>query len=159
MLVKFKLMLNSTDTINVQRREFCLGAFCFYFCTQLSLYIALCSDTYELISFELGVMIDTLKPHCLVPVWMTLTFTQGHRIMRQLKHGMGIVRQLECLQSFCHCMAWRAQTFTMVGYVMGMTAKKSFTYCDYRSFEHFFFVYSIMDMLIIICFESCLKLI
>ena len=33
---------------------------------------------YELISFKLGMMLDTIELFILKPVWMILTFTQGH---------------------------------------------------------------------------------
>ena len=35
------------------------------------------SDIYSLISFKLGVMIETTELYILISVWMTLTFIQG----------------------------------------------------------------------------------
>ena len=42
-------------------------------------------DTYELIFFKRVIMIDTTNFYILIPVWMTLTFTQNQRIMIKLK--------------------------------------------------------------------------
>ena len=53
--------------------------------------IGLCLDAYELIFFKLGMMIDMTKLYILIPVLMTLTVIQGHRVMKNL----------EPVQSFC----------------------------------------------------------
>ena len=39
--------------------------------------IVVCQDTYELICFKLGMMLNTTKLYRLISVWMTLVFTQG----------------------------------------------------------------------------------
>ena len=43
--------------------------------------IFLCWGTCESICFKLGTMLDTTKLNTLIPIWMTLLFTQGHRVM------------------------------------------------------------------------------
>ena len=40
------------------------------------------SDIHRVISFKLGMMMGTSKLYSLMPVWMTLTFIQGHSCMR-----------------------------------------------------------------------------
>ena len=42
----------------------------------------LCSDIYQLISFKPGAIVETTKLFIKIPVWMTLTFIQGHSCMR-----------------------------------------------------------------------------
>ena len=51
----------------------------------------MCQDTCEPICFKLGIMLNTTKHYSLIPVLMTLMFTQGHRI----------TGKLELVQSFC----------------------------------------------------------
>ena len=41
--------------------------------------------TYELISFKLGMMMGMTKLYILIPVGISLTFTQGLRVTRKLK--------------------------------------------------------------------------
>ena len=52
----FEIMLSSFGMINIHGREFHLGDF-----MKNSFNIGLCSDTYELISFKFGVMVDMTK--------------------------------------------------------------------------------------------------
>ena len=49
--------------------------------------IVLCRDTCELICFKPYTMLDlyTTKLYGLVPVWMTMMFTQGHRVTGKLE--------------------------------------------------------------------------
>ena len=83
----------------------------------------LCLDTCELICFKLGVMLDMTRLDSLIPVWMTLMFTQGHRIMGKL----------ELWQSFCCKCLWRLDD------VREMTEE---VLCDeYEPFEHLLFLY------------------
>ena len=56
----------------------------------------MCEDTYEWICFKLVVMLNSTKLYSLIPVWMTMIFTQGHRVMGKLEH----------VQSFCCKVAW-----------------------------------------------------
>ena len=58
--------------------------------------IGLCLDTYELISFKLGIMRNMTKLYIFIPPWMILTFTLGHIFMRKLV----------LVQSFCCKVAW-----------------------------------------------------
>ena len=48
-------------------------------------------DIYEPVSFKLGMIIDITELYNLIPVWMTLIFTQGHRV----------AGKRELVQSFC----------------------------------------------------------
>ena len=54
-------------------------------------HIGLHQDTCEPICFKFGLMLDTPKLYGMIPVKMTLTFSQGHRVMEKLK----------LVQSFC----------------------------------------------------------
>ena len=42
-------------------------------------------DTNQVTSFTCGIMTDMTRFYMMMPVWMTLTFTQGHRVARKLK--------------------------------------------------------------------------
>ena len=64
---------------------------CFY---KEAFNIGLRSDAYEPISFKQGMMLEMTKLFVLIPVWITLTLPQGHRIMTKL------------VQSFCCKVAW-----------------------------------------------------
>ena len=44
-------------------------------------------DIYEWICFKLGVMLDKTNVYSNIPVWMTLTFTQGHRLTGKVELG------------------------------------------------------------------------
>ena len=50
------------------------------FFIKYALNIGLGPDTCEVICFKLGLMLDTNKFYCIIPAWMTITFTQGHSI-------------------------------------------------------------------------------
>ena len=52
--------------------------------------------TCEWICFKLWMMLSKTKCYSLIPVWMTLMFRQGHRIMRKL----------ELVMSLCCKVAW-----------------------------------------------------
>ena len=56
----------------------------------------MCQDTCEPIWFKRGMMINTNKLYSMIPVWMMLMFTQGHRD----------TGKLEPVQSFCYKVAW-----------------------------------------------------
>ena len=56
----------------------------------------MCQDTCEPICFRLGMMLNTTKVCCFIPVWMTLIFTQGHRVMGKV----------DLVQSFCCKVTW-----------------------------------------------------
>ena len=47
--------------------------------------VGLCLDIYKPISFELGMMTETIEFYIHMPLWMTLTFIQGHSCMRNKK--------------------------------------------------------------------------
>ena len=60
--------------------------------------IVKCQDTCESVCFKLGMMLDTTKLYSLIPVWMTLVFTQGHRQARTCAVILllSCVKQLKC---------------------------------------------------------------
>ena len=43
-----------------------------------------CLDTREPICFKLGMMLGTTNLYSMISVWMTLMFTQGHRVTENL---------------------------------------------------------------------------
>ena len=53
-------------------------------------------DICEPICFKLGIILDMIKHYCMIQVWMTLTFMQGHKVMAEV----------ELVQSFCCKVAW-----------------------------------------------------
>ena len=57
----------------MQGREGALGHLKIY-----TFNIGFHSDTYYLISFKFQIVLDTTKRYSSIPVWMTLTFTEGH---------------------------------------------------------------------------------
>ena len=61
-----------------------------------TLNIVMCHYTWEWICFKLGMMLNTTKLYSLIPVWMTLMFTQGHMV----------TGKLELVQSFCFKAIW-----------------------------------------------------
>ena len=66
--------------------------------------------------------LDMTKLYSLIPVWMTLLFTQGHRIMGKARTCAVIVKLHE-----------ETQIFMMVDRVKEMTVKKS---CKYGNMDH-----------------------
>ena len=74
-----KLLLNLFCAVNIQERELCLDDFITY-----TSYTGQCSDIYKLICYNLYMMLNTTKLFSLIPVWMTLTFTQDLRGMGKL---------------------------------------------------------------------------
>ena len=60
-------------------------------------------DAYELLSFKLDMMISTTKLCIVMPVCITLTFTQSQNVTR--KH--------ELVQLFCYKVAWSSQNFSI----------------------------------------------
>ena len=59
--------------------------------------IGMCQNTWEPICFKLGMMLNTTKLYSWNPIWMSLMFTQGHRV----------TGNMELVQSFCCEVAWR----------------------------------------------------
>ena len=81
-----KLMLNIFCTNNIQGRELCCCN-----CVKYTFHIILCQDTCEAICFKLDIMLNVTTLYSVIPVWMTLMFTQCHRV----------VGKLELVQSLC----------------------------------------------------------
>ena len=97
---KLGMMLNTTEvlfcldlfcTSNIVGRELCWHDFIKY-----TIKIVMCQDTCEPICFRLGVVLNTTKLYHLIPVWMTLMVTQGHRL----------TGRVEFVQSFCCKGTW-----------------------------------------------------
>ena len=91
-----QVQANSPCMIDKQSREL----YCSDFIMNM-FKIGLHLDGYELTSFIFGIMIDVTKVYISVPGWMTLTFIQGHRVARNLKH----------VHSFCWTEAWSTPNF------------------------------------------------
>ena len=58
--------------------------------------IILCLDTCEAICFKVGMMLNTTEVYSLIQLWMTVMFTQGHKV----------TGKLEFVQSSCCKVAW-----------------------------------------------------
>ena len=86
-------------------------------------HIGLCTGVYDPIYFKFVMVLDTTKLFSLIPVWMSFTFTIGHKVMRK---------------NLCKCsfVKWHeeAQTFVTVGCVREMN--KSCMYDEHGSFKH-----------------------
>ena len=104
----FKLMLNWFYTSNIQRRELC-------WCDLMkSTFKIVIRDTGELICFNVDMTLNTSSLFSLIPVWMTLMFTQGGSVMGKV----------ELVQSFCCKVAW-SNSDVHDDYVGKVTVKKS----------------------------------
>ena len=84
-------------TSNIQRRVL-------YWCDLMKYLfnIVMCQDTSEPTCFKLGMMLDTPKLNSLIPVWMTLMFTQGHRVTGKLELAQSICRKVALSNSNVH---------------------------------------------------------
>ena len=91
-----KLMLNLFRTISVQWRELYVCNFIKY-----TFNIGLHQDTCEPICFKLGMMLGTTKLFRMIPIKVTFTISQGHRV----------IENLEFMQSFCCKVAWSKSDF------------------------------------------------
>ena len=69
-----KLMLDWFYISNIQGRE---RLWCYFM--KYMFNIVMHQDTCEPICFKLGMVLNTTKLYSLIPIWMTLMFTQGHR--------------------------------------------------------------------------------
>ena len=83
-----------------------------------------------LCAFKLGILLNTIRLYSLIPVWMTLMFTDDHRV----------TGQLELVQSFCCKVAW-SDSDVRDYWLKEMTVKKSCKYGKYGLFEHLLFVF------------------
>ena len=81
-----KFIFTSSHLINVQEQKLCSGDFIQgKKKMEEEISVGLCSDIYRAISYKLSMMIDTTELYCLIPVWMTWIFIQGHCCMRKQK--------------------------------------------------------------------------
>ena len=117
---------------NIQGRELCWPDFIRY-----TINIVLCWDTCEPICFELSAMLDTTKIYSLIPVWMTLMSTQGHRV----------TGKLELIWWLC-CKVARSNSNVRDGWVCKQDDCEEILYGEYGSFEH---------LLILFCFGFFLE--
>ena len=92
-MFNIEYMLNLFWINNTQGRELCWHDFLTYVFNAI-----ICQDTFEQICFVLGMMLSTIEVYSLIPVGMTMMFTQGHRVM--------VMGNLELVQSFCSRVAW-----------------------------------------------------
>ena len=81
--------------IDIKGRNFCLSDF-----INCTFKIWICSDAFRSISLKLGKIMDTTKLYILIPVKVTLTFSQGHSVRKQL-----------LVQIFCCRVAWSSPDF------------------------------------------------
>ena len=84
-------MLKFFCTSNIQGKELS-----WHDSMKYAFIIVLCWDTREPICFKLRMMLNMTKLYSLSPVWMTLMFTQDHRV----------TGKLELVPSFCCEIAW-----------------------------------------------------
>ena len=117
-----KVMLSVFCTSTIQGKELCWHDFIKYM-----INIVLCWDICEPICFKLGMVLYMTKLYTLIPVWMTLMFTQGHR-------KAGIV------QSVCCKVAWSNSNVHDYWLWKGSDCEKVL-YGDYGSFEHLLFLF------------------
>ena len=89
----WKFMLNLFCTNDIQGRELCWHDFMKY-----TFNVVICQDTCQSVFFKLGMMLNMTNVYSLIPVWMTLMFTQGHRAMLKLElvHSFCCVKQFRC---------------------------------------------------------------
>ena len=66
----------------------------YYFVWKQNLNVGLFSDIWRPIYFKLGMMIRTTKLYMLIPVWITLTFIQGHSCIRNSKTSVSLFSQI-----------------------------------------------------------------
>ena len=100
-------MLNLVYMISIQGRERCLDDF--WKCT---FNIGMHSDTHEPVSFEVGILLETIKFYSLGSVWMTLT-SQGHRLARNLCSFLICLTRSEMTFTVCSWpLTWKTRTRT-----------------------------------------------
>ena len=108
--------------------------------------IGRCLDAYEPISFKLGMLLD-------ITFWYsvnTLTFTKGHRVLRNVKFVQSFFCFVfvfvfcflffVCLFVFCKVIK---EPKLLYMYIRQMTSKKTCKYGEYESFEHLLFYVTI----------------
>ena len=110
----------------VQGRELCSHKFLKYMFD-----IVMCQDTCIQMCVKLGMILNSTKFYSLIPEWMTLMCTQGHRV----------TGKLELVQSFCGKDAWSNSNVCDVDYVIKMTVTKSCKHGKYWTFEHLLFLF------------------
>ena len=86
------------------------------------------SDTYEPISFKLGMNPENIKLSRLIPAWMILNFTQGHRVTGRLR----------LVQTLCCWVEWSSPNFCSGWFCKGDDCKSSYKYCECGLFQHLF---------------------
>ena len=95
------------------------------FFSKYTIIIVMCQDPCEPFCFRSGMMLYTTTLCSLISVWLTLMFTQGHRVTGKLElcHSLGKINFRD-------------------GYIKEMTMKKSSKYGEYGSFQHLLFLCS-----------------
>ena len=78
--------------------------------------------------FKLGMMLDMTKLYSIIPVWVTLTFSKGHRVTEKLE----LVQALSCT------VAWSNQNVHDVWLCKGDDLEEV-CYGEYGSFVHLLF--------------------
>ena len=91
----------------------------------------MCGDTCKLICFKHGIVLNMTKLCILIPVWMTLIYTQGHRV----------TGKLELVQSFCYKVAWNNPNIRDGWLCKENGREEVLLVWRYGSCEHFLFLF------------------
>ena len=78
-------------------------------------YSGFCLDAFTPISLKFGMMTNAANFFRFMYIWMTMAFTQEHRVIRKLEH----------VKLFCCKVAWSIPNFCDGWFVTEITAKKS----------------------------------
>ena len=111
-----KPILNIFCTSTVQRKEICWCDF-----TKYMINIVMWTDLCQT-----GLVLDMTALYSLIPVWMTLMFTQGHRV----------TKKLELVLSFC-CKVEQSNSNIHDGWLCKEDDCEEALYGEYGSFVHF----------------------
>ena len=100
----------------------------------------------EPICFKHSMMLNTTKLYSLIPVWMTLMLTQGHRV----------TGKVELVQSFCRTVAW-SNSNVHDDWLREMAVKES---CQYRKYISIDCVSICSSCFLFVClFVSCVSVV
>ena len=133
-------MLNLFCTSTIQGRELCWRDF-----IRNTINSVLCWDTREPNCFKLGMMLDMTNPYSLIPIWMTLMFSKGHRVAgKQSLHAVILLK-----------VAWNNSNIRD-GWLCKENDCGEVLYGGYRLFEHLLYLFYHLNNLLasVLCFFS-----
>ena len=125
----FPETLACTSTIG--EREFCWDFICY------TLNIVLCRNISETICFEAGTTLEKTRLYSLIPAWMTLCFTKGHRV----------TGKLQSMQSFCCQVAW-SDSNVHDDWLCKEYDCEEVLYGEYGSFEHLLLLFCLFAVIL-----------